>query len=142
MDDADAVSTVTHATREPVASRERVCLRVLGFWKSVPFSAVHRILPLGFVGVIMNVFTGMLMMLADTYRYVVNDYTFAPKIALPATKVSAPASHTDLIVLRSIPPSTSRNALLRPVRHISLRVGKAYIPSHGGRRISFRCGHS
>jgi hypothetical protein len=30
----------------------------------------------------MNVFTGMLMMLADTYRYVVNDYTFAPKIAL------------------------------------------------------------
>jgi hypothetical protein len=31
---------------------------------------------------VMNVFTGMLMMLADTYRYVVNDYTFAPKIAL------------------------------------------------------------
>ena len=30
----------------------------------------------------MNVFTGMLMMLADTYRYVVNDYTFAPKIAM------------------------------------------------------------
>jgi len=24
----------------------------------------------------------MLMMLADSYRYVVNDYTFAPKIAL------------------------------------------------------------
>src|ERR1700682_2249244 len=37
---------------------------------------------------------------------------FAAKIALPATNVSAPASHTDLIVLRSIPPSTSRNALL------------------------------
>ena len=30
----------------------------------------------------MNVFTGMLMLLADTYRYVVNDYTFAPKIVL------------------------------------------------------------
>ena len=28
----------------------------------------------------MNVFSGMLMMLADTYRYVVNDYTFALKI--------------------------------------------------------------
>ncbi|HLY66625.1 MAG TPA: hypothetical protein VKU60_13910, partial [Chloroflexota bacterium] len=51
------------------------------FWKSLPFSAVHRLLPLGFLGVLMNVFTGMLMMLQDTYRYVVNDYTFAPKIA-------------------------------------------------------------
>src|SRR5215471_5764163 len=58
-----------------------VVLRVLGFWKSVPFSAVHRLLPLGVLAVVMNVFTGMLMMLADTYRYVVNDYTFAPKIA-------------------------------------------------------------
>ena len=29
----------------------------------------------------MNVFSGMLMMLADSYRWVVNDYTFAPKIA-------------------------------------------------------------
>jgi uncharacterized membrane protein len=58
-----------------------VVLRILGFWKSVPFSAVHRLLPLGVLAVLMNVFTGMLMMLADTYRYVVNDYTFAPKIA-------------------------------------------------------------
>jgi uncharacterized membrane protein len=59
-----------------------VVLRILGFWKSLPFSAVHRLLPLGFLGVVMNVFTGMLMMIADTYRYVVNDYTFAPKILL------------------------------------------------------------
>ena len=58
-----------------------VTLRILGFWKSVPFSAVHRLLPLGLLAVLMNVFTGMLMLLADTYRYVVNDYTFAPKIA-------------------------------------------------------------
>jgi uncharacterized membrane protein len=58
-----------------------VVLRILGFWKAVPFSAVHRLLPIGVVAVSMNVFTGMLMMLADTYRYVVNDYTFAPKIA-------------------------------------------------------------
>jgi len=59
-----------------------VVLRVLGFWKSVSFAAVHRLLMLGFVGVLMNVFSGMLMMLADSYRYVVNDYTFAPKMAL------------------------------------------------------------
>jgi uncharacterized membrane protein len=58
-----------------------VVLRILGFWKAVPFSAVHRLLPIGVIAVAMNVFTGMLMLLADTYRYVVNDYTFAPKIA-------------------------------------------------------------
>jgi uncharacterized membrane protein len=58
-----------------------VVLRVLGFWKSVPFSAVHRILPLGVFGVITNVFTGMLMLMADTYRYV-NEATFTPKMIL------------------------------------------------------------
>jgi uncharacterized membrane protein len=66
-----------------------VVLRVLGFWKSVPFSAVHRLLPIGVLAVMMNVFTGMLMMLADTYRYVVNDYTFAPKIAFIPIGASA-----------------------------------------------------
>jgi hypothetical protein len=58
-----------------------VGLRVLGFWKSLPFAAVHRLLMLGFLGVMMNIISGMLMMLADSYRYVVNDYTFAPKLA-------------------------------------------------------------
>ncbi len=59
-----------------------VLLRVLGLWKSVSFAATHRLLLLGFVGVLINVLSGMLMMLASSYRYVVNDYTFAPKIAL------------------------------------------------------------
>jgi hypothetical protein len=59
-----------------------VLLRVLGFWKSASFAAVHRLLLLGALGVLMNVFSGMLMMLADSYRYVVNDVAFAPKIAL------------------------------------------------------------
>jgi uncharacterized membrane protein len=58
-----------------------VVLRVLGFWKSVSFAAVHRLLILGFVGVLMNVVSGMLMMLADSYRYVVSDYLFGPKMA-------------------------------------------------------------
>jgi uncharacterized membrane protein len=61
-----------------------VLLRVLGFWKSVSFAAVHRLLLLGALGVLMNVFSGMLMMLGDSYRYVVGDVTFAPKIALIA----------------------------------------------------------
>jgi uncharacterized membrane protein len=56
-----------------------VSLRILGFWKSMPFSAVHRILPLGAFGVFMNVFTGMLMLMADTNRYV-NESAFWPKM--------------------------------------------------------------
>ncbi len=55
-------------------------LRVLGFWKSASFAAAHQLLVLGFIGVLLNVVSGMLMMLHDSYRYVVNDYTFAPKI--------------------------------------------------------------
>ena len=56
-----------------------VSLRVLGFWKSVPFSAVHRLLPLGVFGVVMNVFSGMLILQADSFRYL-NEITFVPKI--------------------------------------------------------------
>lgn len=59
-----------------------VTLRVLGLWKSVPFPAMHQLLLLGFIGVVMNVVSGMLMMFSDSYRYVVSDTTFAPKIAL------------------------------------------------------------
>ena len=55
-----------------------VALRVLGFWKSVPFSAVHRLLPLGVFGVVMNVFSGMLILQADSFRYL-NSITFVPK---------------------------------------------------------------
>ena len=56
-----------------------VSLRVLGFWKSMPFSAVHRILPLGVLGVVTNVFSGMLILQADSPRYL-NEITFVPKI--------------------------------------------------------------
>lgn len=57
-------------------------LRVFGFWKSVSFPAAHRLLALGFIGVLLNVVSGILMMLHDSYRYVVNDYSFAPKVTL------------------------------------------------------------
>ncbi len=56
-----------------------VTLRILGFWKSAPFSAVHRLLPLGVFGVVMNVFSGMLILQADSFRYL-NEITFVPKI--------------------------------------------------------------
>ena len=65
-----------------------VSLRVLGLWKSVPFSAVHRLLPLGVFGVVMNVFSGMLILLADSNRYL-NAATFAPKIAFLVIGASA-----------------------------------------------------
>jgi uncharacterized membrane protein len=57
-----------------------VSLRVLGVWKSLSFEAVHRILPLGVCGVVMNVFSGMLILQSDSSRYL-NNTTFAPKIA-------------------------------------------------------------
>jgi len=63
------------------ASAFAVVLRVLGVWKSIPFPAMHRLLVLGFLGVLMNVVSGMLIMLSDTYRYVVGDIAFAPKMA-------------------------------------------------------------
>ena len=56
-----------------------VCLRILGLFKGMSFPAVHRILPLGVFGVTMNIFTGMLMLLADTSRYV-NEPSFWPKM--------------------------------------------------------------
>ena len=58
-----------------------VGLRVLGVWKTASFAAMHQLLVLGFMGVLMNVVSGMLMMFADSYRYVVSDIAFAPKIA-------------------------------------------------------------
>lgn len=56
-----------------------VSLRIFGVWKSMPFSAVHRIIPLGVFGVVANIFTGMLMLMADTSRYV-NEAAFWPKM--------------------------------------------------------------
>jgi uncharacterized membrane protein len=56
-----------------------VALRVLGFWKSMSFAAVHRLLPLGVFGVVINVFSGMLILQADSIRYL-NEITFVPKI--------------------------------------------------------------
>jgi hypothetical protein len=56
-----------------------VSLRVLGLWKSMSFAAIHRLLPLGVFGVVMNVFSGMLILQADSSRYL-NEITFVPKV--------------------------------------------------------------
>ena len=61
-----------------------VVLRVLGYWKSASFAAMHQLLLLGFIGVLMNVVSGMFMMMSDSYRYVVSDAAFAPKMVFLA----------------------------------------------------------
>ncbi len=56
-----------------------VSLRIWGVWKGMSFSAVHRLLPLGAFGVLFNIFSGMLMVMADSHRYL-NELAFWPKM--------------------------------------------------------------
>ena len=46
-----------------------VTLRTLGVARMIPFTAVHRLLPLGVLGFLINVVTGMLFFIADSGRY-------------------------------------------------------------------------
>ncbi len=54
-------------------------LRALGVARGIPFSALHRMLPLGALGLLVNVVTGMFFFIADSGRYVAMD-GFPPKI--------------------------------------------------------------
>ena len=57
-----------------------VALRILGVAKDqLSYAAVHRMLPLGALGVIINVVTGMFFFIGDSGRYVAMD-GFPPKI--------------------------------------------------------------
>jgi hypothetical protein len=49
------------------------CVRVLGLARNVAFPAMHRLLPLGALGVFINVVTGMAFFIADSSRYVAMD---------------------------------------------------------------------
>ena len=57
-------------------------LRVLGVVRTVPYSAFHRLLPLGMFGFVLNVVTGVLFFVADSGRYSAMTYGFFPKMAL------------------------------------------------------------
>lgn len=46
-----------------------VSLRVLGVAKKIPFTALHRLLPLGVLGLLVNIATGMAFLIADSARY-------------------------------------------------------------------------
>jgi hypothetical protein len=54
-------------------------LRMLGMMKSIPFQALHRLLPLAILGFIMNVISGMVFFIASPGMYVGNP-GFALKI--------------------------------------------------------------
>jgi hypothetical protein len=49
-----------------------VNLRMLGMMKSIPFAALHRLLPLGILGFVMNVVTGMVFYIASPEMYFLN----------------------------------------------------------------------
>lgn len=59
-----------------------VAIRVLGIVKTMSFAAMHRLLPLGVFGLVINVVTGMLFFVADYSRYVTMTNSFFPKMAL------------------------------------------------------------
>lgn len=59
-----------------------VAVRMLGLGRNVPYSAFHRLLPLGTFGFMLNVVTGMMFFVADSGRYTAMTNSFFPKMAL------------------------------------------------------------
>lgn len=55
-------------------------LRVLGVMKSIPFSGIHRLLPVAILGFVLNVITGMLFYLQQPVTYLMKS-AFQMKIA-------------------------------------------------------------
>jgi len=57
-----------------------VHLRMLGLMKSIPFAAVHRLMPMGILGFALNVVSGMVFFLSNPPLYFLNP-AFAAKIS-------------------------------------------------------------
>ena len=56
-----------------------VSLRAFGVAKNLPYGALHRLLPLGALGLLVNIVTGFFFFIADSGRYVAMD-GFPPKM--------------------------------------------------------------
>ena len=54
-------------------------LRMMGMMKSIPFAALHRLLPLGILGFVLNVISGMIFFISSPGMYV-NNPGFSAKI--------------------------------------------------------------
>lgn len=59
-----------------------IAVRMFGLIPNTPFSALHRLLPLGSFGFTLNVITGMLFFITDSGRYSDMTTSFFPKMAL------------------------------------------------------------
>ena len=59
-----------------------VDLRMLGFLKGIPYSALHRLLPWGMIGFGVNVVTGILFFIGAPQDFYVNNPVFIWKLAL------------------------------------------------------------
>jgi uncharacterized membrane protein len=59
-----------------------VDLRMLGFMKAIPYSALHRLLPWGMIGFGVNLVTGMLFFIGAPPDFYVNNPVFIWKLAL------------------------------------------------------------
>ena len=59
-----------------------VDLRMLGFMKGIPYSALHRLLPWGMLGFGVNVLTGMLFFIGAPPDFYVTNAIFFWKLAL------------------------------------------------------------
>jgi hypothetical protein len=57
-------------------------VRVLGFARTVPYAALHWLLPLGVIGFALNVVTGLTFFVVDSARYSAMTRGFYPKMAL------------------------------------------------------------
>jgi uncharacterized membrane protein len=59
-----------------------VDLRMLGFLKGIPYSALHRLLPWGMIGFGVNVVTGILFFIGAPSDFYVNNPVFIWKLLL------------------------------------------------------------
>jgi len=56
-----------------VGSVGLVDLRMLGMARGIPLSAIHRLIPFGVAGFLLNIMTGSLFVLGDADQYIFND---------------------------------------------------------------------
>ena len=57
-------------------------LRLLGFWKEVPVAPLHRLLPWGIAGFVINVITGMLFFVGMPFFYAFNLTMYLKMVAM------------------------------------------------------------
>src|SRR5262249_28667366 len=65
-----------------VAAIGALNLRLLGFWKEMPVAPLHRLLPWGIVGFVINIVTGMLFFVGMPFFYAFNLTVYFKMVAI------------------------------------------------------------